>query len=93
MQKDLGISIIVPTRNRAEALEKYFIKSILNQEYFEEKCEIIIVDSSDNDETENLVASINDKKINSSFDIKYVRADKPGIVYQRKAGFEISRYH
>lgn len=56
----IKFSFIIGTLNRANEL-KYCIKSLLYQTYKE--LEIIIVDQSDNDLTEKLVKSFDDKRI------------------------------
>jgi len=54
------ISVIIPTYNRVNFLSEA-IKSILNQIY--QDFEIIIIDDGSTDDTENVVAKINDKRI------------------------------
>lgn len=61
------ISIIMPTYNCAKFI-KETIKSVINQTY--ENWELVIVDDCSNDNTEEIVASFNDKRI------KYHRLEK-----------------
>ena len=61
------VSIIMPTYNCAKFINET-IKSVLNQTY--ENWELVIVDDCSNDNTEEVVASFNDKRI------KYNRLEK-----------------
>lgn len=61
------VSIIMPTYNCAKFINET-IKSVLNQTY--ENWELVIVDDCSNDNTEEVVASFNDKRI------KYHRLEK-----------------
>lgn len=61
------ISIIMPTYNCAKFI-KETIQSVINQTY--ENWELVIVDDCSNDNTEEIVASFNDKRI------KYHRLEK-----------------
>ena len=54
------VSVIIPTYNRADAIGQA-IKSVLNQTY--RNFEIVIIDDSSDDETENVVKSFNDERI------------------------------
>ena len=54
------ISIIMPTYNCAKFI-KETIQSVINQTY--ENWELVIVDDCSNDNTEEIVASFNDKRI------------------------------
>ena len=56
------VSIIIPTYNRAKTIERC-IESLQRQTY--SNFEIIIVDDNSNDNTEEIVKRINDKRINT----------------------------
>lgn len=58
------VSVIIPTYNRANSLERA-IKSVINQTY--KNLEIIVVDDNSTDNTEEIVKSFSDDRI------KYVR--------------------
>jgi len=82
------VSVIIPTHNRADYLEKA-IKSILNQTY--KNYEIIVVDGASNDDTEERVKRII-QEYNADKIIKYFRFEKdPGVSACRKKGFELSK--
>lgn len=60
MTSDLSVSVIISTHNRTDILPRT-LYSIMQQTY---KCaEIIVVDDSDNDDTEKLIKALNSKKI------------------------------
>ena len=61
MENKILFSIIIPTYNRA-SLIKETINSVLLQDY--PNFEIIIVDDGSTDDTENIVKSIEDSRIN-----------------------------
>jgi len=63
------VSIIIPTYNRADKIDKA-IQSVLNQTY--QNFEIIIVDDSENNETEKVVQTFKDPRI------KYIHNKKRG---------------
>lgn len=72
------VSIILPTYNRGEML-KNTINSVIFQTYA--NWELIIVDDASNDNTEEIVKKINDKRI------RYVRNEKnSGSNYSRNRG-------
>lgn len=54
------VSVVIPTHNRRELL-KATIKSLLNQSYPSDRYEIIIIDNSSGDGTENMVLSLQEK--------------------------------
>ena len=65
------ISVILPTYNR-EKLLKNAIYSVLNQTY--SNLELIIIDDNSSDNTEILIKSFNDKRINYIKNNKNLRA-------------------
>lgn len=69
LQKSETISVIIPTYNRAKMIE-YCIKSILEQTILPN--EIIIVDDASSDDTESVIASLNNNLI------KFIKLDKNG---------------
>lgn len=71
------ISVIIPTYNRADRIS-LSIKSVLNQSYTD--FELIVVDDGSNDETENVVSSINDTRI------KYFKIKNSGACAARNYG-------
>jgi glycosyltransferase involved in cell wall biosynthesis len=73
--KSPTVSVIIPTYNREDLICKP-IRSVLNQSY--QNFEIIVVDDYSTDDTENVVASINDSRI------RYIR-------HQRNSGPAIAR--
>lgn len=79
-----GISVIVPTRNRADDLVS-FLDSLNNQTRLPD--ELIVVDASDNDDTSNMLRKRRDQL---PFDVIYKR-EAPGSAKQRNIGFHISR--
>ncbi|MCD7724184.1 MAG: glycosyltransferase [Clostridiales bacterium] len=54
------ISVVIPTYNRAEYLERS-IKSVLNQNY--KNLEVLIVDDGSTDRTEEVVTSLSDERL------------------------------
>jgi len=80
----LDISVIVPTRNRTRDLVN-LLDSLRNQTRLPD--ELIVVDASDNDDTENMLAEQGNQL---PFDVVYQRAS-PGSARQRNIGFGLSR--
>lgn len=77
------VSIIIPTYNRAKTIERC-IESLQRQTY--SNFEIIIVDDNSNDNTEEIVKRINDKRI------KYIKHDiNKGANAARNTGVLIAK--
>jgi len=60
MSKKRLVSVCIPTRNRALYLGQA-VKSVLNQDY--DNYEVIIADNHSSDNTEQLIRSLNDKRV------------------------------
>jgi GT2 family glycosyltransferase len=80
----LDISVIIPTRNRTRDLVN-LLDSLRNQTRLPD--ELIVVDASDNDDTENMLEEQGNRL---PFDVIYQRAS-PGSARQRNIGFGLSR--
>ncbi len=78
-------SFIIPSYNSSKTI-KYTIESILKQNLFEQITDIIIVDSSDDDSTQDLLRSIKNEKIKLIFLPK-----KTSPSEGRNIGFEHSK--
>ena len=76
------VSVIIPTYNRADKIEKS-ITSVINQTY--KDIEIIVVDDGSTDSTEKVVKKINDTRIN------YVKQKNSGACIARNYGIELSK--
>lgn len=84
MLENNGVSVIIPTYNRADLLRKS-IESVQNQTY--EEWEIIIVDDCSTDGTEQVVKEFGD------FRIRYIRNEKNlGAGASRNKGVALARY-
>ena len=79
---DHGISVIIPTYNRAERLGKS-IDSVLNQSH--QEFELIIVDDGSDDNTAEVIESY-------SSDVVYLRQKNSGPAAARNRGIEKARY-
>ena len=77
------VSIIIPTYNRADYLERA-IKSVLNQTY--KNLEIIIIDDNSKDNTKIKVLSFNSKKIRY-----YRNLTNCGAPFSRNRGIDLSK--
>ena len=73
------ISVIIPTFNRPN-LFNGSLNSVLRQTVTD--LEIIVVDGSDNDETQRLVTTLNDKRI------KYVKIKNRSASHSRNTGIK-----
>jgi len=73
------LSIVIPTRNRAELLSD-LIESLAQQEAVPFEWEIVIVDNASSDHTAETI-----KKLQSSLDItiRYFHETRIGLVYGR----------
>lgn len=77
------VSIIIPTYNRSRLLARA-VKSVLNQTY--QNFELIIVDDGSTDDTREIVAGFNDKRI------RYVRHEEnKGEAAARNTGIKAAR--
>jgi len=82
------VSIIIPTYKRSHLIKRA-VQSILNQTY--QNFEIVIIDDSPDDETENAIREINDKRIKyikNEIRAGFIRAKNQGV----KEASEKSRY-
>lgn len=75
------ISVIIPTYNRAHLIERS-ARSVLNQTY--ENIELIIVDDGSNDNTEEIIKSIDDKRI------VYYKQENGGASKARNTGVSLA---
>ncbi|MDP2907444.1 MAG: glycosyltransferase family 2 protein [Nanoarchaeota archaeon] len=78
MQKSIIISVIVPTYNRSDLLNKC-LSSLINQTFLKKFYEIIVIDDGSNDNTKNIVLKFKRKYP----DISYF--------YQKNQGHSIAR--
>ena len=83
LEKD-GVSVIIPTYNRAELLERS-VKSVQEQTY--KKWEIIVVDDGSTDNTEDIINKLNDARV------RYIKNEKNlGAAASRNRGVEFAKY-
>ena len=83
MEKHVKVSVIIPTYNRANLVEKA-IKSVLNQTY--QDFEIIVVDDASTDNTEEVIKNFSNKRI------KYIKCKKnKGDSFARNTGIKIAK--
>ena len=78
MKKNLSISVIVITFNRAKSLQDTLL-SLARQE--RQPDEVIVVDNASTDNTKEIVLSFRNK-----FNIKYIYEKRRGIPYARNTG-------
>ena len=84
MKEKFGVSVVIPTYNRAELLART-VESVQRQTY--RKWEIIIVDDCSADDTEQIVKDFEDYRI------RYIRNEKNmGAGASRNRGVELARY-
>jgi len=78
------VSLVIPTFNRVESLEKT-INSLVNQDYPSERYEIIIVDNNSHDSTLSRAQEIC-INYDGQKNIKYILEERQGLVYARHTG-------
>lgn len=84
MLEKYGVSVIIPTYNRADLLERA-VKSVQKQTY--KNWEIIVVDDGSTDNTEDIIKKLNDARI------RYVKNEKNlGAAASRNRGAELAKY-
>lgn len=76
------VSVVIPTFNRAYCIERA-IRSVLAQEY--EPMEVLIIDDGSSDGTQEIVSSINDKRI------RYTYKRNGGVSSARNLGIREAR--
>ncbi len=82
MQNEPLISVIIPTYNRGRLILDS-VKSVLNQTY--KNIELIVVDDCSTDDTEQILKSLNDSRLN------YLRLEKnSGACSARNRGIEVA---
>ncbi len=82
-KENIKISVILPTFNRGNLIEKS-IKSVLNQTF--NNIEILIIDDGSNDNTKDIIKNIDDKRI------KYIKLGKnKGACNARNVGIKKAR--
>ncbi len=81
--KKIFLSVIIPTRNRANLL-KWALESIANQNLSQECFETIVVDNGSTDDTRGVVDSFGNKIAN----IRYFYEDTPGLHAGRHKGLK-----
>ena len=80
MQKEPLISVVIPTYNRANTILQS-VNSVLNQTY--KNIELIVVDDCSTDDTEKIIAGIQDSRV------KFYRLEKnSGACTARNLGIE-----
>lgn len=84
--KDILISVIIPTRNRANYLS-VVLESILKQDLPINTFEVIVVDNGSTDNTKQVCESFSSALSN----LKYVFVPQPGLHIGRHAGFEAAK--
>lgn len=81
----VGVSVIIPTYNRKESLEKC-LDSLLRQSY-REKYEVIVVDDGSNDSTSEVVKKLQRKHKN----LRYFYQENKGPAVARNLGIKKSK--
>ena len=81
------ISVIIVTRNRADALEKISLPSLAKQDF--KDFEVIVWDGSDKDDSKKVVEDFANK--NPSINIKWYKEIRKGIDSSRNDAVKIAR--
>ena len=71
MQYQPQVSVIIPCRNEEQYIEKV-IEDLLNQDYPEQKMEILIIDGESEDKTQELIL----KKISQNTSVRLLKNPK-----------------
>lgn len=88
MSNKIGISVIIPTYNRAKMLG-ITIESFVNQNYPKNLYEIIIADNNSSDNTKDVAK---DWQKRSPVDIKYIFEQRQGVHYARNTAAKFAKY-
>lgn len=83
---DMKLSIVIPTRNRAELL-RGVLQSIADQKADQSKYEVLVIDNGSTDETKNVPKQFQEKIQN----LRYIYDDRPGLHTGRNRGIVESR--
>ncbi|MCD6574855.1 glycosyltransferase [Candidatus Aerophobetes bacterium] len=83
--KNIEVSVIIPTYNRAYIIEKV-VKNLANQTYPPDKYEVIIVDDGSTDNTQEVVSSIS-----APCDLRYFKQENKGASCARNYGIKKAR--
>ena len=82
-QEDCKISVIIATRNRAEALEKISLPALAKQTF--KDFEVIVWDASENDDSAEVVKGF------PELNIRYFKAPRVGSCSQRNDAVKVAR--
>lgn len=88
MRSACSCSIIICTRNRAESL-KQTLYSVLQQQYDDDKAEVIVVDNGSTDQTQRIVESF--VSATPYYPVRYVLESTLGLSHARNCGMKQAR--
>ena len=83
-----GISVIIPTYNRASKIG-ITLQSFIEQDYPQDRYEIVVVDNHSTDETREVIDSYIEK---APIPITYVFEERQGVHYARNRAVEVARF-
>ncbi len=83
----MGLSIVVPTRNRVNDL-RHCVQSIIEQECLLDEYEVIVVDNNSSDGTKETI----EEMAGISGRVKYIFAEKAGLHVGRNLGIRESKF-
>ena len=86
----MNISIIIPTYNRANLIQKT-INSFLNQQYYSGQIEIIIVDNKSTDNTFEIINNIILQN-KTNIILNYFFESRQGVHFARNSAAKIAKY-